>query len=534
MATHTLRSLRIQNVRSLEDTGYVDLLPLTLLVGRNSSGKSTFLRSFPLLRQSAERATTGPILWYGSFVDFGSHAAALRDGSEAEGIRFGFRADLQPMGDVALGLFEDAPRLLDPTRAEVEIRLDARGEDGKTIATSCSLRVVSRGSSLIDKAEITFQGDRISLFSVNGEDVTKAVGAYEITQGAGLVPNIVPVRQVRASDGTPARVVRDESRYLSRFRAATDSLFYGNTATRSRNEAARGIGYGAVESVLESVRAASTVPSWQTRTAKLSVDSPKFKAIRSLVFVRAIPLLLRLVDQAVSESAAGVSYSRPVRAAAERYTRKQDLDVDEIDPGGANLVMYLRSLTPLQVDAFQAWTREHLGFGVTPESIQDHVSLNVDVGGDRVYNLADMGFGYSQILPVVAQIWDRTEGPGRGRRGAYRSRRRPAVFAIEQPELHLHPALQARVGDLLVRTAALARRARAVLMVETHSSVIVNRVGQLVAREGVLRPGDAQVLLFESERPDLSRVRKSTYDERGVLSDWPYGFFEPDIEEFSG
>ena len=47
-------SIRIQNLRSLKDSGRIEIRPLVLLVGANSSGKSTFLRTFPLLKQSLE------------------------------------------------------------------------------------------------------------------------------------------------------------------------------------------------------------------------------------------------------------------------------------------------------------------------------------------------------------------------------------------------------------------------------------------------------------------------------------------------
>jgi AAA15 family ATPase/GTPase len=41
-------AIRLKNLRSLEDTGFIDLKPITFLLGSNSSGKSTFLRSLPL------------------------------------------------------------------------------------------------------------------------------------------------------------------------------------------------------------------------------------------------------------------------------------------------------------------------------------------------------------------------------------------------------------------------------------------------------------------------------------------------------
>ncbi|HFG2220775.1 TPA: AAA family ATPase, partial [Vibrio cholerae] len=64
-------SIRIRNLRSFTDSvcneKYVEIKPITVFVGKNSCGKSTLLRTFPLLRQSIESNTTGPILWYGDY-----------------------------------------------------------------------------------------------------------------------------------------------------------------------------------------------------------------------------------------------------------------------------------------------------------------------------------------------------------------------------------------------------------------------------------------------------------------------------------
>ena len=75
-----LKAIQIKNVRSLVDTGAVPLSPITVLVGENSSGKSTFLRTFPLVKQSIMKRTDGPLLWAGDlddYVDFGSFSETL-------------------------------------------------------------------------------------------------------------------------------------------------------------------------------------------------------------------------------------------------------------------------------------------------------------------------------------------------------------------------------------------------------------------------------------------------------------------------
>ena len=80
----------VENLRSISTMKPVELRPITILVGRNSAGKSTFLRSLPLLRQSLTVRTSGPVLWYGDFVDFGDFKQSVRRGCVEAGISFNF------------------------------------------------------------------------------------------------------------------------------------------------------------------------------------------------------------------------------------------------------------------------------------------------------------------------------------------------------------------------------------------------------------------------------------------------------------
>lgn len=57
-----IKSFRVRNLRSIRDSKEIKLAKITILVGKNSAGKSTLLRVLPLLRQSAERPTKGPLL----------------------------------------------------------------------------------------------------------------------------------------------------------------------------------------------------------------------------------------------------------------------------------------------------------------------------------------------------------------------------------------------------------------------------------------------------------------------------------------
>ncbi|OQW90496.1 MAG: hypothetical protein BWK78_06845, partial [Thiotrichaceae bacterium IS1] len=108
----------------------------------------------------------------------------------------------------------------------------------------------------------------------------------------------------------------------------------------------------------------------------------------------------------------------------------------------------------------------------------------------------------------------------------------PSLIAIEQPELHLHPRLQAQLADVfayLVKPSDQRKSSAFRLLIETHSETIINRLGQLIQR-GDLSPSNVQIVLFEPDKDQGgTTVRTTTYDDEGCLIDWPYGFFLPHL-----
>ena len=91
-----MRAIRIRNLRSFTNSPqdpYIELKPVIVFVGKNSCGKSTLLRTLPLLRQSSGALTNGPILWYGPLTDFGMFSNAINKHSKTDIIYFDFEFD---------------------------------------------------------------------------------------------------------------------------------------------------------------------------------------------------------------------------------------------------------------------------------------------------------------------------------------------------------------------------------------------------------------------------------------------------------
>ncbi len=143
---------------------------------------------------------------------------------------------------------------------------------------------------------------------------------------------------------------------------------------------------------------------------------------------------------------------------------------------------------------------------------------------DTVVSHRDVGFGISQVLPVLVS--------------AYASKNR--TIAIEQPEIHLHPALQAELGDVFIESALGENRNT--FLLETHSEHLLLRIMRRMREtangtlpEGVspVRPEDVAVLFVQPKQDNsTSVVTELRLDEDGSLIDeWPGGFFEEGFKE---
>jgi AAA15 family ATPase/GTPase len=135
----------------------------------------------------------------------------------------------------------------------------------------------------------------------------------------------------------------------------------------------------------------------------------------------------------------------------------------------------------------------------------------------------DVGIGISQTLPVLVS--------------SYASKNK--IIGIEQPELHLHPGLQAELADVFINSALGENKNTFIL--ETHSEHLILRIMRRI-RETYnqnlpdyvlpIKPEDVSILYVEPIGAEGSAIRFLELDEEGELLDpWPGGFFEEGFHE---
>jgi predicted ATPase len=133
-------------------------------------------------------------------------------------------------------------------------------------------------------------------------------------------------------------------------------------------------------------------------------------------------------------------------------------------------------------------------------------------GVRRPLDLTTVGVGVSQALPIV--VLGLISSPG-------------ALLLFEQPELHLHPDVQATLGDFFLALVSAGRQ----LVVETHSEYLINRLRRRAATNPELGVPDAVRLYFFERAGSAAKVQSARIGVGGSMPDWPSGFLDTAARE---
>ncbi len=128
-----------------------------------------------------------------------------------------------------------------------------------------------------------------------------------------------------------------------------------------------------------------------------------------------------------------------------------------------------------------------------------------------------VGFGLTQVLPIVI---------------AALSAGKEDILLIENPEVHLHPAGQALMGQILAEVASAGVQ----VIIETHSDHVLNGVRRFV-KSGRIKPEQLAIHFFRPNTNSLDQVVSPQMDATGNIDSWPDGFFDQfdkDMNHFAG
>lgn len=442
-----LRRLRIENFKAWQDTGQIDLAPLTVLFGPNSSGKSSINHLLMLLKQTIRSPDRN------SVFDFGDVSAPVRLGS--------FR-------DVIFG--HDLSRQL---RFEIEWELP----------TARTIRDPRSGQR--------YAGDRLGFAS-----------AAQQPEGRRVVQSEGFRYWLNDAERTQVAVVlrRDEKR-TNRWRLEAENYELVRTQGRAWELPKPVQFYG-----FPNEAAVYYQNTGFLSELELTLES-QLEAVSYLGPLRSPPERLYTWTGGVPEDVGwrGESTIQAILAARERALnwRRKSPRV----PFEQVVAQWLSQMG--LIDSFSV-------MAIAPDRDEYEVRVRAGPGSDEV-KLTDVGFGVSQVLPVLVQSF---YAPAN------------STVLMEQPEIHLHPRVQAWLADLFI-AAVTAREDGAPrhlqLLIESHSEHFLRRLQRRVAEQKI---SEADVALyFCYAGPKGSAMDRLEIDTYGDIVNWPPDFFGDEIED---
>jgi len=222
-----------------------------------------------------------------------------------------------------------------------------------------------------------------------------------------------------------------------------------------------------------------------------------------------------------------IRYLGPLRAdpqASQRFSPSSELD--DVGTKGeyaaavydANQNAFIRYYNPsrekieestLKV-ALDNWVR-YLGVAnevLIQEAGQSGVSWQVvHKQGHKALPLTAVGVGVSQILPILVMGLLAPED---------------TLLLVEQPELHLHPSVQARLGDFFIGLSQCNKQC----LIETHSENLVSQIRYHIVQAGGLEKSNCLVYFVDQDDQGAARFNPIEISAQGNILNWPDGFFD--------
>jgi hypothetical protein len=211
----------------------------------------------------------------------------------------------------------------------------------------------------------------------------------------------------------------------------------------------------------------------------------------------------------------------PIRS---KPRRTYDLSRDIPEPEGSHIPMVLAGMFTGQTEARENLVTQLELFGkacglfehvdvkyLGKKKSGDPFQIRLQVSGPKV-NLVDVGYGVSQVLPLLVDAIQRPPG---------------GIFLIQQPEVHLHPRAQAQLGSFL---GALVKHDEKRFIVETHSDYLIDRVRMDVRDKLGLNADDVAILYFERRGSEVA-IHNLRIDDQGNVVGAPRGYRDFFLEE---
>lgn len=543
-------SLRLQNFKAFGGMQHIPLRPITLIYGANSSGKTSILQALLLLKQTVSQSgdDSSCLSVRGDLVDLGSYREMIHGHELGAALLIGLScAPNEPAfaGDDGDEVGLDWEFVLSKKPGKISLRRLGVLWSGIS-DPACTWKPVRESEDLRERyldayhLSLSSESNFVALHTVRGShpgwanNWGEALGDKRFARRLDAVATELSGRPTRAPRAREHRTfaaanagrrivgrtrlsrVRQLRRLLDDFSPSRVQEFF-LSLTRETFIVMRHL---FPEKELFDDEALVTFAEIATATTEPWLMEPLALTMKAAEGTG--DLLNRLV------------YLGPLRQAPPRDYRRRGSIPRHVGKSGECLAELLLARPELVDKLNEQMEGMDLPYALRCPSTNETAGLEdvfalrlVERDSQSMVSLCDVGFGVSQILPILLECCVATG----------------EILCIEQPEIHLHPRAQAEFGDVIINAALGGNGYRNQLILETHSEHLLLRIMRRMRETASgksqggpsVTPEDVS-LLYVDRKDGQSCVLQLRLARDGTLLDpWPGGFFEEGVREmFSG
>jgi hypothetical protein len=527
-----ITTLGLERFQGFEIPQSIRLAPLTLIYGPNSGGKSSILRALRFMDQVAN--SQDGFAFNGPKISLGGFRPAVFSGDTDKTFKIEISHDCRDWRDTVQRRLSSRLFQGDPSQSvwshsvSVACEFDAAG-DGYPLA----IEVVHVFATLEDEGTAVVWGD------LSAENLLEAHLEFRrIDSDSEFAYRIAHIEGSGA--GKLAQILLESRMARQTSRLPSDDDLELDFSTENLT-----LGGGWRKLIMEDLFLLEdgTIPARNRQGRSFLGDQTIERAaanafsLRYFSFLRSIGL--------VPET----SHIGPLRTISSNFEFLSPHQT--LNPDGSNILSFLASFPREHLDTLSDWlktmTEGRYGLQIVSADIGDGDSGSdgFRLTGANITNLylkdfhtkthvspANAGVGLSQVLPVLASLLV-TFSPrpsGRRRSMTVTMSRKDKFVLVEQPELHLHPRMQAELADVFTNALFTLSKpqdeSRAQLIVETHSEPLLMRLQKLMAK-GALHPEDVSIIYVDQFPGGGNLAQELRMNADGSFKDsWPLSFSE--------
>jgi len=515
-----LSKLSVKHYKAFENAT-INLRPITILLGANSVGKSSIIQLFLMLQQTGKagfKSYKSALKLYGGYINMGDSMNLFRKKDLSKPLILAFQirsktikqALKEDLFNSFTSLFAQLPMFL-PIKGFANIKhKPIRNRDDFSNYLDSVQAIFVKNSTLEEvKKEIKFflrQRSPFAISVVNKDSRNELLRVFDflIALGKGVKTEAFDITyclRMSSSDNnlelSQLQLRHDEILIFEMSNNDEDFKLSSDLVMFTKRE---------MELIKRSFYPSNTIFS----SFNNSTNTEEFETSPMAVLIMQILELFQSeMQREFSENF--INYVSPLRAHPKRYymldKAKLNLTLDTLDGDAITEVLKDNKQVTKNVNS---WLK-NFGVEVDVQGFKEVIHHLVVKQNNIDLDITDVGFGISQILPVIIQ--------------GFLSAKKTMTI-IEQPEIHLHPKMQADLADLFIDIVNNSSEKK--LIVETHSEYLLKRLRRRIS-EGVISAKDVSICLFSPQTADKGAVIENLeIGEKGFF-DWPTDFYGGEI-----